>query len=745
VAAVAGVTPLLVSDSPAKSVTKMDPGAISARVAALPLRFDRNQGQWEPGVAFAAQGPGFSLLMTSEGPALVLHKRGLAVGRPGDPVVGKDAAAVVKMTVVGGRSVAPTASDPTAGVSHYLVGSDPRAWRRGVEGYSRIHYASVLPGVDLVFYGNDQRALEYDMVLAPGTDPNAVALRFDGSDASEVDARGALVLHTRAGVVEQPEPIAYQMSVADGRRVPVAARYRRRSDGTIGFALGRWDRTRALVIDPVIVYSTLLGGSAPAGTASAGASAVALDQAGNIYIAGDATATDLARGPAFQATNHGGLEDVFVSKLSADGSTLVYTTYLGGSQLDEALGIAVDATGQVSVAGITESNDFPTASAIQSSYLGVEDGFVAKLSADGSSLVYSTYLGGSGYTEGWAVANDAAGNSYAVGETNCADFPTTAATLQPTSGGGFDAFATKLSPSGSLIYSTFIGGTSGDGASSIAVDSVGNAFVAGSTDSVDFPGTGVVQPGLQGAADSFVVKLNADASAFIYSKFFGGSGNDWDYGIAIDAAGAAYLTGVTQSANFPTFSAFQPTYHAGIEDAFAAKLSPDGTALVYSTFLGGSQRDWGYGVAVDRAGSATFIGKTRSPDFPLVSAMQTYHGIPDDGWVAKLAANGSPVYSTFIGGSQGAAIGGVTIDGAGNAVLAGGTGSPDFPTTPLAYQRTFVGQGDALVMKLSTPATTAVPAGRGWSETLLALLLLVVSLRITASPGTRSGRRARPG
>jgi hypothetical protein len=445
-----------------------------------------------------------------------------------------------------------------------------------------------------------------------------------------------------------------------------------------------------------------------------------VDDAGQAYVTGETASTDFptqnARQPALS-----GLGDAFVAKLGADGSTLVYSTYLGGSGSERGSGIAVDGAGQAYATGWTDSADFPTLNALQSTCAGgfhnvCEEAFVTKLSADGSALIYSTYLGGSSFDTGQSIAVDGAGQAYVTGGTWSADFPTQNA-LQPTFGGSVDGFISKLSNDGStLSYSTYLGGSNFDRGESIAVDGAGQAYVTGSTWSTDFPTQNALQPDCGGIAsifcgDAFVTKLGAEGTALVYSTYLGGSFEEWGWGIAIDGNGQAHVTGYTNSLDFPTENALQPTFAGGDRDAFVAKLGAEGTALVYSTYLGGNNFDQGYEVAVDGVGQAYVTGLTNSTDFPTQNTLQpTLSGLVD-AFVTKLGAEGTAlVYSTYLGGSNNDQALGIAVDGAGQAYVTGYTDSPDFPTQA-ALQPGLAGSSDAFITKLqdATPVMQDTP------------------------------------
>jgi len=451
-------------------------------------------------------------------------------------------------------------------------------------------------------------------------------------------------------------------------------------------------------------YSTYLGGR---GTEQAGA--IAVDSFGNVYLTGWSASKDFPTSlgsfqPIYQRKAG---QEVFVTKLDPTGSTLLYSTYLGGTSKEWASGIAVDADGSVYITGVTSSKDFPiTFGALQTVLQGSEDIFVTKLNSAGTGLVYSTYLGGScankksttEYSEGIAV--DLTGNAYVAGSSSCGDFPTTFAAFQPVSNGGRDAVVAKINPLGNgLLYSTYLGGKNDDYGNGIALDADRNVYVTGSTDSPDFPTTpGVLQPAHPGGGDSFVTKINAAGTAPIYSTYLGGRksnkdisgqrllGFDWAEAIAVDAAGHAYVTGETDSVDFPvTPGSFQPSYGGGSSDGFFTKLSVDGTSLIFSTYLGGRSGggisgEAGLGIAIDSLENAYVVGGTTAANFPTTAnAFQSSYGKPDDGFVVKVTPEGSAIFSSYVGGRGKDRITGVAVDSAGNAYVTGQTNSKDFP------------------------------------------------------------------
>ncbi len=724
-------------------------GASTAQLRAaygqIPLSFEPNQGQTDAQVRFLSRGSGYGLFLASTEAVLSLTKPVAAdTGTAGAAANAEDA--VLRMQLVGANADPQvTGMEELPGKSNYFIGSDPAQWRTNISTYDKVAYHAVYPGIDLVYYGN-QRQLEYDFVVAPGADAGAIRLDFQGAESLALDGQGNLVLHTDGGDVIEHAPVLYQES--GGGRQTVAGSYVLEGADRVGFTVAGYDHSRPLVIDPVLSYSTYLGGNRDDGGTS-----IAVDRDGYAYVTGTTTSTNFPTTPgALRTTNPDGDPNAFVTKLSQDGSHLVYSTYLGGAGIyyenTGGFGIAVDTAGNAYITGATRSVNFPTtANVFQPRIGGCWDAFVTKLSPSGS-LAYSTYLGGPGGDHGQAIAVDTADNAYVTGWTqpvqpgDCgssgSNFPTTPGAFQRSNHGDTDAeaFVAKVNPDGSrLIYSTYLGGSDNDYGNGIAVDAGGNAYVTGGTRSTNFPTTSrAFQRASGGNFDAFVTKVNPDGSALVYSTYLGGSASDGSQAIAVDANDFAYVTGGTYSDNFPTTpGAFQTTY-AGQANAFVTKLSQDGSYLVYSTYLGGSASTAGNGIAVDTTGNAYVTGITNSPDnrFPVTpGAPQMNPGGGSDAFVTMLNSFGSGlIYSTYLGGSGGDAGAAIAVDAAGNAYITGGTSSTDFPTTPGAFQRTYGGgSGDAFVAKISaatthlnlSPSANPVIAGMSFDLTVKAL------------------------
>ncbi|HET8647597.1 MAG TPA: SBBP repeat-containing protein [Vicinamibacteria bacterium] len=679
-----------------------------ARGPALVPCFEPNAGQAAPWARF-----------------LLRNRLGTSYFGPSEIVLASSAEGFVRVQFAGANP-APRieASAALPGKVNYLLGNDPRRWRSGLSTYAGITYAQLYPGIDLA-YTAEGRPLKGTYTVAPGADPARIRWRYEGAEARLDEAGRLHVVSGEGAVLSEDPPLAWQD--VTGRRVPVSARYAFAPDGSVGFVLGAYDRRHALTIDPVITYSTFLGGSL-----FDIAWALAVDAAGNAYIAGH---TASANFPTFQAYQPaaGGQGDAFVARFNPDG-TLAYATYLGGDYLDYATDIAVDGQGNAYVTGMTGSTDFPILNAVQPTYGGGWDAFVTKLNPDGSALVYSTYLGGSDQENRinagvpGSITVDATGAVYVAGDTQSTNFPVVSA-FQPTLRGSIDGFVTKLSAAGSaIVYSTYLGGERGETVWDVAVDAGGSAVVTGDTTSLAFPTANAFQPqcanSFAGCWDVFVTRFTPAGNALVFSTYLGG--NDQEYvdrgvGVAVDSMGSAYVTGMTGSPNFPIRDAYQAVY-GGQVDAFVARFGPGGS-LASSTFLGGSNSEVGYDIAVQprpvvTTGSralnlplAVYVsGLTISSNFPVADPIQGSLGGFEDGFVARFTGNVSTLlFSTYLGGSNGReeyGLTGIGLDAAGNVYVAGGSEAGNYPVLN-PHQAAPNGSYDAVITRIDTTRIAA--------------------------------------
>jgi hypothetical protein len=682
----------------------------------LSLSFEANHGQTDGRVKFLSRTGEYTLFLTADEAVLRMRdsaadkgtsKATRAVRASGTGAT--DPYGVLRMKLRNANRAAKISGvDELEVTSNYFMGNDPSKWQTDVPSYSKVKYEGIYSGVDLVYYGN-QHQLEYDFVVAPGADPSLIAFDVRGAKRILSNADGDLIFKIGKDEIRWRKPVVYQEK--DGLRQFVAARYAVTAVNRVKFELAKYDANKTLYIDPLI-YSTYLGGSG----ADFGYG-IAVDAAGNTYIVGETQSNNFpATSGAFQQDYSGSDGNAFVSKINPAGTALVYSTYLGGSVSDAGTGITVDASGNAYVVGTTTSADFPvTEGAFQTSYGGNGDAFVTELNPTGSALVYSTYLGGSEGDEGWGIALGSSGNVYVAGSTSSTDFPTKNP-FQPVYGGGeTDAFVTELNSAGSaLVYSTYLGGSETDRGNGIAVDSVGDAYVIGYTNSTNFPTVNPLQPAYGGDYDAFVTKLNPAGSELVYSTYFGGSGADYGFGIAADSSGNAYVVGTTYSGDFPvTPGAFQTLCGSKCGkygDAFVAKINSAGSAPAYSTYLGGSGNgDRGSSIAVDSASNAYVTGSA-GEKFPTTPNAFQRHlgGKATDAFVTKFNATGSALfYSTYLGGSVGTFGCAIAIDSSNNAFVTGYTNSTDFPVTPGVFQPTFGGDFDVFVTEIPVLAATA--------------------------------------
>nr|NIM14529.1 hypothetical protein [Candidatus Aminicenantes bacterium]NIM81267.1 hypothetical protein [Candidatus Aminicenantes bacterium]NIN20666.1 hypothetical protein [Candidatus Aminicenantes bacterium]NIN44445.1 hypothetical protein [Candidatus Aminicenantes bacterium]NIN87264.1 hypothetical protein [Candidatus Aminicenantes bacterium] len=683
----------------------------------IPLYFIPNQGQVHEQAKFYARTSRYTLWLT---------KKGLVFDRVHTPASGhpsqegkndsphspksreRDVARMVFLDSNRDPGMVPV--DMTPYKVNYIKGNEPSTWHTGIPTSKAVLYKNIYNDVDLKVYGIEKQ-IEYDWIIKPGGDPGNICFQYKNVKGTRIDEKGNLIIETHLGELIHRRPVSYQEvsrehgagrraqgAKQSGKRMDVDVKFKKIGENTYGFEVGKYDRSCELVIDPVVMaYSTYLGGSG-----DEYAYGLAVDSSGCAYVTGDTTSTDFPTLNSYQTDQ--AAADAFVTKFSSSGNSLIYSTFLGGSSDDRGLNILVDDSGQAYVVGWTESSNFPTKNAYQATYGGgSKDVFVAILSSSGSSLAYSTFLGGNGDDRGYDIALDSSKNIYIAGRINSTNFPTKNAYQGTFGGGNWDASVTKIDSSGSsLVYSTYLGGSGRDIGTGIAVNG-STAYIAGRTTSTDFPTHNQYQGSYGGGEfDAFVTKLSSSGSSLVYSTFLGGDDIDAAYGIAVDSSGSAYVAGDTSSTNFPTKNAYQSTHGGGDRDAYVTKFSSTGTTLEYSTFLGGGEWDTSDDLTINSAGNAHVIGSTKSSNFPVKRAYQSTYNGDFDVFVSMFSTDGTGLsFSTYLGGGDNEYGRGVAVDSSGNIYAAGYTASSDFPTEN-AYQNAIKGDVDAFVAKFST-------------------------------------------
>lgn len=706
----AGVIRVSVDDSDVAASSGAG-GEIDAAYGKLPLAFEANEGQTDASVDFMARGKGYSLFLT-----------------PGEAVLSLDGAgdgdgSVIRVALVGAEAdPQATGVDELAGVNNYLIGNDPSEWRTGIPTFAKVRYEGVYPGIDLDFYGNPG-LLEYDFIVAPGVSPDQIALAIAGSDGLAINGDGDLVVSAGRADLIMARPFIYQ--TRDGVRETVDGGYVL-DEGNVRFWLGGYDATRALVIDPVVMYTDFLGGSA----FDTGQD-IAVDVGGRAYVVGYTRSSDFPTVSALDATRDTG-RDVFLTRINPAGDAVMFSTFIGGNGDDRGRAIALD--NAIYIAGQTESTDFPTVTPVQSTQLGFGDGFVAKLSLDGSTLVYSTYVGG-GDVDDITGIDAVSGFAYVAGVTASVDLATTPGAVQGTRSLGTDVFAAALSKDGTAyVYMTYIGGTDDDAANDVAADASGNAYITGFTRSSDYDTTaGSFQPTFQGGGstvvgptDAFVTKLSPDGTTLVYSGFLGGSdGVDIGNSIDVDTSGAAHVTGSAASDDFPTAGPGFLVVPNGSSAAFITRVAATGNSLTFSRMLPGTSAA-GRGVAVDGSGNIYVTGSVTNAD-PIFTKDAADVGPAtsggNDGFVTKLFSNGlTTIYSTYFGGEGADMPFAIAADSTGAAYITGQTDSVStFPfqdpaTLVVPFDASNGGSTDGFVSKIGEPGSI------GFSDGTLAVL-----------------------
>ncbi len=678
----------------------------------LPLRFEANLGQLTDRVQFSLRGSSYMLFLTPGEAVLSLLSSSISTlvdphsQSNSNPQRRRFSQAVVRLEFIDANLEAPAeGSGQLPGFVNYFTDSDPQHWHADIPTYARVRYRQFYPGVDLVYYGSQNRNLEYDFILAPGANPSNIKIRIGGVESLSLNPEGDLELaFPGGGQLIQRAPTIFQK--IDEKRRPVEGGYKLLADNVIGFEISSYDQTQPLVIDPELIYSTYLGGL----VVDAG-NAVDVDEAGQAFITGATFSNEFPVDDAFQPSL-AAKSDAFVTKLDADGVVL-FSTYLGGEQSDHGADIAVGIDGSAFITGSTTSPDFPTMNPLDGTHNGQQDAFVTRLNPAGNALIFSTFHGGTRADQGFGVALDSDDNAYVTGYTSSSDFPTLDP-LQAENAGEADVFVSKFQTDGAaMVYSTYFGGSGDDGfLPPGAVNGVPRincriavhkeeATITGTTFSDNFPTLNPLQAGRNGFSDAFVARLASDGGSLLYSTFLGGSDRDIATDIAVDDAGNAYVIGTTRSNDFPhTVGVIQNTFGGGGNDAFVARVATDGSALLYSTYLGGTGADTGNGIGIDADGNATITGQTTSTDFPIQDPLQALNGTTD-AYVATLSVDASSLlFSTYLGGSANEVGQGVAVDKESALYITGHTNSDDYPTIS-PFQADFAGEMDAFVTKLA--------------------------------------------
>ena len=707
----------------------------------MPLLFEENKGQTDKEAKFISRGAGYTLYLTKTEAVFSLTK--------------DDRSDFLRMKFAGANE-APTIEgiDEAITKTNYYKGKKKF---ENLSNYREVNYKDLYDGIDAVFYGKQNKQLEYDFVVAPNADANQIGLNFEGAENISVDENGSLIVKTANTELVQQKPFAYQE--IEGQNREVTSRYVV-TEKTVKFELGEYDETKTLVIDPAIRYLSYLGG-----TGGDFPTDIKLDSAGNVFLAGSTSSTNFP-GPNSGSGNVGFA--AFVSKISPDGSTILYTTFLDGENADgqnafnvgvDRPDLAVDAAGQVYIAGGTDSGDFPVTSNAYQTYrqcsrqwgacLFVEEGFVTKLNPQGV-VVYSTFIGGRETDYLHSIAVDSAGRAYVTGATRSGlTFPTKNQ-FQGTgvfSGGSLDAFLTVLNADGSdIVYSTGLGGNGDDVGSEVALDASGNVYITGHTSSDNFPVRSAFQSVNRGGTEAFVAKFNTSLSgdaSLIYSTYIGGAGTDEASDIAVDEFNQAVITGITGSFNYPLANPIRSTNQ--INEAFVTVLSASGSSLVNSTFLGGSNQESGTDLALGSAGMIYVIGDTSSTDFPTVAPLQAAIAGSTEAFITKLKFGSGILFSTYFGGSGSDS--GRSIDVRGkNIAVSGATNSVNLPTTGGVFQpdpaaTTGNGFADGFVAKITDKNEDSVGVFRPSSTFVLTQSTTNIAAQTALSTSFLAGQK----
>ncbi|WDP89283.1 MAG: SBBP repeat-containing protein [Desulfobacter sp.] len=646
--------------------------------------FEENLGQTDANVNFLTRTDSATLYLTTAEAVLSME-------------TGENTNGNIEMGLSGSNTeVTAIGENKQQSYSNYYIGNDESNWVEGASHYGAVRYKNVYNGIDLVYYGNKNGDIEYDLVVSEGADVSQIAMNYKGASNVVLNEVGDLVITLGERTVIQKAPLTYQ--VERDAKVIVPSRYELREDGQVNIQTDDYDATRLLVVDPILEWSSYLGGSN-----SDYGRGIAVDDTGSIFVTGSTSSADFNTSNGFDTTL-GGTQDAFVTKISSNGSIL-WSSYFGGNNSDNANGIAVDSGGNAVVSGSTSSSNFNTTNGFDTSLGGMQDSFVSKFSSTGA-LIWSSYLGGSSHDWGKAIVVDENDNILVTGYTNSSNFDTSSG-FDTALGGTQDAFISKISSGGVLSWSSYLGGSGTDQGFGIATDGNNNIFVTGQTNSADFDTSRGFDTSLGGTWDAFITKISSNGSVS-WSSYLGGSGNEnyllGGFDVSADRSGNVWVTGPTASADFNTVNGFDTTL-GGPSDAYVTKISSSGS-VSWSSYLGGSGSDRGVGIALDGNGDAFITGDTSSSDFNTSSGFDTSLGGSWDAFVTKITSNGSVSWSSYYGGNEQDNSTGIALDSAGNIFITGYTRSTDIASN--GFDLTIDGSVDAFIAKITDPATSQV-------------------------------------
>ena len=661
--------------------------------------FIENKGQWDNQVLFAVRIKGLNAWILRDKIVLDFHqssRRETQTFRKGH---------VVEMNLVNASTEAyAIPQKQLSGLHNYFIGDNPSAWKSNVRIFEEVVIEEVYPGIAIRYY-IEQGYLRYDFILQPGGDPSLIAFQIKGCNAKVERKSNTLIFDTQIGKISQKDLLTYQTNL--GKKKSLKSEFQLKGD-ILRINVEGYNPSASMVIDPLI-FSTFIGGEAFESLYD-----MKKDSDGNLVVCGTSPGfgfpTTLG---AYSETAQTGGDDAFISKLSADGSQLIFSTFFGGTSQELCQGLALDNNDDIYIVGTTGSNNLPVTEGSYDETYNTDgfssnsDIFVTKLNSSGTALIYSTYLGDNGMDFGRSIAIDPIGNAYIAGSSKSFNFPTTSGAFDVSyNGAGWNnVVVSKLNASGSdLIYSTYVGGSSGDDATKIALGPDGSAFVTGTAFSANFPTTpGSIKPVKTGNRDAFVFRLNPEGSALVYSTFIGGNDLDDGYSLTVDSDNNAYVTGLTISADYSVTQGVFNSVAGNGENVFISKINPSGSQFLFSGLMGGNNRDVGHNIALSSDNHILLCGETNSANFQVTSNahMSTLQGIHDT-FVAKISLDGSNlIYSSYFGGTSYETAHVILNDGSDKLIIAGVTGGGNFPTTMGAFDNSFNSGNDPFISKIS--------------------------------------------